>query len=384
MYSQSQRQPALPPLPPPPLPRKPMNLSELPLSRPPIPPKLQAGYSSSPSGLSQNISFYPHPLAGAIRNEAESSATQPPKPIKPDKDSDLALALAVSASERGQELSNADDEDKQLARALEESRLMAEASTPPIPVPSPVGSQIIPPDMTPTWVPGMPMPEPSTPGVQKAIIPPSPVPHPFSEVEINPMDKQSWLTSSPKYIGTQLSDDAAFARRLAAEDSEQSRSNQQSSSQENGSSEPPLYTPAVSGAANASEPQPSYALSVSSSDSRPGAANNTSLPRENSFVSASSLDTGRRSSDTQLVSQVLTVPNGSLVARPATTDTSNLSVPSSTMTTHGRMRPTSSMASLSSLNASVSDGSSGITANPFVEKELLLGVCTFFLSSFAF
>ena len=370
LYSQSQQQSALPP---PPLPRKPMNLSELSSSRPPIPPKLQAGYPSPPSGLTHNVPVYTHPSAGAIKSKEESSASQPPKPVELDDDNDLALALAVSASEateRSQEFSNADDEDEQLVRALEESRLLAEAPTPAHHTPS-VGLQIIPPDITSSWLPGMPMPEPSTSGIPKAMraLPSSPALRPSSEAETDPVDNQSWLTSSPKNIATQLSDDEAFARRLAAGYSEQSGSNQQLSSQENDSNEPPLYSPAVTGAANA--------LSVNSGDSHSSATNDTPQLRESSFVSGSSLDPSRRYSDTQLASQVLTAPSssGSPVARPAT-DTSNLSIPSSTMTAPGRIRTMSSMTSLSSLNVSVSDCSSGITANPFVEKELLYGVCT--------
>lgn len=309
--------------------------------------------------------------------------SQRPEPTEPEEDKDLALALAVSASEatgRNQELSDV-DEDEQLARALEESRMMAEASksSQSTPSPSPVGVQVIPPDIGPSWVPGMPMPVPSMPGVPRVVrsLPHSPAPASSGELEIDPMDNQPWLTSSPQNVAIQLSDDEALARRLAAEDAEQSGSNQPPSSQENDTSEPPLYTPAIANVVNAPAPQPSYAPSVASGDSHADAANDTSISRQNSVMSASSLGSGRPASDSQLASQVLAVPSSSSspVARPATADTSSLSVPSPTPNSTGKMRP---MSSMSALNTSVGDSSSGISANPFVEKELLHGVCEFF------
>lgn len=228
--------------------------------------------------------------------------------------------------------------------------------------------EVTPPDNPTSWAPSMPVP------THYRSLPTSPQPPYSGDSDVDPMDGSHWVSGSPQMLAAQVSDDEALARRLAAEGDEAQPSGEHHTSEQRVSSpEPPLYSPAVSNALDAPSPQPTYATSVFADHSVSPRPESVSLSRRDSVRSASSqksVDSGGRSS-LGLPSGSMSIPSTSPVIRPATADTSNLSVPSSSKSSGpGNLRPISSMSTLNP-----HDSSHGMGANHFVEKELLDGVC---------
>lgn len=116
-------QPKVPLLPPPPLPQKPQALLKpLTNSLPPIPPKPPALAIAPASRIPLYPTSIPLPMAGPSCQPSEPMASETVSP--PEKEIERALTLSASeARKREQDL--IDQEEEELARALEESRLMS-------------------------------------------------------------------------------------------------------------------------------------------------------------------------------------------------------------------------------------------------------------------
>ncbi|KIJ70106.1 hypothetical protein HYDPIDRAFT_104777 [Hydnomerulius pinastri MD-312] len=121
---------AAPPVSPPPLPQKPPTfINTLPTAPaiPPIPPKPQALAISSV----QRNPLYPTSIPGFVVGPVAGPSSQPIDNVEPIADSpvddkDIALAMALSASEaRQREEALIAQEEEDFARALEESRLIS-------------------------------------------------------------------------------------------------------------------------------------------------------------------------------------------------------------------------------------------------------------------
>jgi hypothetical protein len=190
----------------------------------------------------------------------------------------------------------------------------------------------------------------------------------------NLVEGEGSTSTSTQTRAAQLSDDEAFARRLAA------GSDPESPSQDNADTptrpqqlRQSLYSDAVSSIIDSPVCSSSSApLSVDHSSSRQESIPEFSLSRDNSVKSTSSQQSARSDSRPLLSPTSPALLRGSSpVSRSATTDPSSLSAawPSAAL----EKRRLSVMSSQST--TPLTDAAPSIHANQFVEQELLLGIC---------
>lgn len=119
-------QPKAPFSPPPPIPQKPQALLKpLTNSLPPIPPKPPALAIAPASRIPLYPTSIPLPMAGPSGQPLEPMASET---VSPHDEKEIERALTLSASEaRKREQVLIDQEEEELARALEESRLMSDS-----------------------------------------------------------------------------------------------------------------------------------------------------------------------------------------------------------------------------------------------------------------
>ena len=115
-FSQPPPPPSL--APPPPLPQRPPTQGN---PRPPIPPKPTALITPP----SQKNPLYPHSIPTSIAPGPSSMSPSDLKSLSPNEDKDFAFALALSAAEANRYDEQLIELDEELAKALEESRLIS-------------------------------------------------------------------------------------------------------------------------------------------------------------------------------------------------------------------------------------------------------------------
>lgn len=353
---------------PPPPPLKPV---ELQASPPPLPPKQIAGeppYSPLPT-VPPKISLYPQSIPGPVGNPSQQEKTPLASSLQRDGDRDLEMAMLLSeaeANERKQEMYDQEEDD--LARALEESRISVfETSSSPA---SPVNVEVVEPDNAVPWDVGT-----STPSHTRL--------HPLSLMPTRPMVSDENLMgktpverepSSPQILATRLSDDEAFARRLAAGEDPESiddhTSPSQESAQTDAQSSQSLYSDVVSNIVNAPAHSASHSVDYSRSES---AIPEPPLSRDNSIRSTSSQKSARSGQRSNSVNPGPLSINTPVPAQAVTAESSSLSP--SWPSAASEKRSLSIMSSEST--TPLMDGSPSIHANQFVEQELLLGVCKY-------
>lgn len=391
-----------PPLPPPP-PHKPAELRQVQSSPPPVPPKYLEKMHSLPT-LPPKISLYSQSIPGPVSNQWPSeklpqvSSTSPPDPRPgptsnqpppenppqddtpvPDGGEDKDLETAMRLSEALAKQRKQEEED--LAKALEESRISA--VQPASPAPSSIGVEVVEPDSVAHWDVG-----PSRPSHAQSL----PVHMPTQSTDSNRTSTDRTLiegngsySTSPQMLAAQLSDDEAFARRIAAGDEPESVDEHKSMSQEStphNHVRQSLYPEAVSNILGSPDRlgSASATLSPDHMPSRPESIAEPSLSRNTSVRSSSSQQSAK--SDPHLLLNPATSGSqrgSSPTPRPSTADPSSVPTawPSAEMEKRALSVMTSQSLSMvkSKSTSLLTDGAPSIHANQFVEEELLFGVC---------
>ncbi|KAF7983931.1 hypothetical protein HWV62_18328 [Athelia sp. TMB] len=432
----------------PPIPPHPQQLSysDPYTPRPTLPPKLSfysqsiPGFAPavpndgiSPEGSSRSSYYSPSPNEfppEQLRPGYHDATPRPPVPDVPpepprpaesepasqsEEDKEMALALAQSLQESQAETSQMtaeQREEEELARALEESRIMAGATagvvSPPVPL------EIVPPDKSPDYTT-----TPST-DVYKRSLPTSPMPsssHLGDPANGAPREDGFPFTSSPRPFESQMLDDEALARKLASgSDSTAPPESARNSPPERfafptphipGQSNLPLYSPAISSVVNSPE-TPAARLPASSHYDHPpinGSQAEDHLSRHNSARSAVSQSSAfsephSRLSVTQPESQMthglrphshsFVVSSTSMpmhmetAPEPALTnagiDDASFATPHRPLSSQAALPIQTSMAekprpvSMSPHRNSVGESSQSFNSNSFVERELLQGI----------
>jgi hypothetical protein len=352
-------------------PRKPVELQHAQPPPPPIPPKVLDKKPSLPT-LPPKIALYSQSMPSPVNNPwPPEKSPQVSNPSDDDKDLEIAMRLSEETANQRRR------EEEDLAKALEESRITSYQTFSA--ASSPVAVEVVVPDNVPRWNNGLPAPSPLSPSSM-----------PQRPFDLSPTDRtltesEGSTTTSPRMrAATQLSDDEAFARRLASGHEPEPAEEQQPPSQDNvhGPARPrqSWYPDAVSSIANT--PGRSSAAPFSSTDhslSRPETIPESSLSRENSVKSASSQQSTRTDPRSLLSPTSPTGLRGSSpVPRPATTDPSCLSAEWPSASSEKRRLSVMAFQSNTPLSQSttpLSDTAPSIHANQFVEQELLLGIC---------
>jgi hypothetical protein len=347
---------------PPPPPRKPVELQQLLSLPPPLPPKQfeeKPSYPSVPT-LPPKISLYSRSIPGPISFPLPPE--KPPQVSIPasDGDKDLEMAMLLSeaaANERKQDVYD-QQEEEDLARALEESRISAFQTSSA--TSSPIAVEVIKPNNVASWDSGA-----STPSHVRSH-PASLMPGPVDLNDRNTTDSITMDDECSSPLTAQLSNDETFARRI---DEPESAEEPKSSSQENVHAQS-LYSDAVSRIVNSPGRSSSGSASVDHPSLQLEYNLESPLSRDNSIRSASSQHSAR-SDPRPSSANPGPLHSSPPVSRPATADSSGLSAawPSAA----SEKRSLSMMTPKST--TPLSDSAPSINANQFVEQELLLGIC---------